>query len=341
MPDATLDRCRGEQASPLCIDLFCGLGGFSAGFLAEGYECIGFDIERHDYGAGGYPGQLVIQDVLTIHGSQFKDAACLVASPPCQAYSYMAMPWSRAKKIAAEYRDGTRDVADLTRLFDACFRIQREACEAAGHHIPLVVENVKGAQPWVGRAKWHYGSFYLWGDVPTLMPSARVTKVPQYSDPRRNGGKGAHLTSAAESQRRLCICPDKCDCQNPEPEGDLSAAGAVAHCSNNCPVHNLNPEIVPECRARVHRNGARDDGPGRSFQSAAVEGVKQGGGWYGNYQAMKAAREGGTDGPLGASTRMFSSKFPARKAASARIAMIPLELSRYIARTYKLVECVA
>jgi site-specific DNA-cytosine methylase len=43
------------MAKPLCIDLFCGLGGWSEGFLAEGYECMGFDIERHDYGVGGYP----------------------------------------------------------------------------------------------------------------------------------------------------------------------------------------------------------------------------------------------------------------------------------------------
>lgn len=83
----------------------------------------------------------------------------------------MAMPWSRAKGIAAEYRSGVRDVADLTRLFDACFRIQREACEAAGRHIPMVVENVRGAQPWVGRSAWNYGSFHLWGDVPALMPT--------------------------------------------------------------------------------------------------------------------------------------------------------------------------
>ena len=34
---------------PLCIDLYCGLGGWSEGFLAEGYDCIGFDIERHRY----------------------------------------------------------------------------------------------------------------------------------------------------------------------------------------------------------------------------------------------------------------------------------------------------
>ena len=149
---------------PLCIDLFCGLGGWAEGFLAEGWDVIGFDIERHDYGKGGYPGQLVLQDVLTLDGAQFKDADCIVASPPCQAYSYRAMPWRRAKTLPPP------DNA----LFDACFRIQREAntneADPSGFYIPIVVENVRGAQKWVGRAKWHYGSFYLWGDVPALMP---------------------------------------------------------------------------------------------------------------------------------------------------------------------------
>lgn len=38
-------------------------------------------------------------------------------------------------------------------IIPQCFRIQREASLAAGKPIPLVVENVKGAQPWVGRAR--------------------------------------------------------------------------------------------------------------------------------------------------------------------------------------------
>jgi len=158
---------------PLAIDLFCGLGGWTEGLLAEGYRVVGFDIERHVYGDHRYPAQLVIQDVLTIHGKQFKDAALIVASPPCQEYSYMAMPWTRAKKIAAEYRSGVRDVKQLTALFDACSRIQREASEAAGHQIPLVVENVRGAIPWVGRSRWNFGSFHLWGDVPAM-----IAKIP-------------------------------------------------------------------------------------------------------------------------------------------------------------------
>jgi len=201
---------------PLAIDLFCGLGGWTDGLLAEGYDVIGFDIEQHQYGEHRYPAQLVLQDVLTLHGRQLKDARMIVASSPCQAYSYMAMPWTRAKQIAhalswqgefpADY-SGSRTIPALTELFRACFRIQREAIEAAGHHIPLVVENVRGAQPWVGRSRWCYGSFHLWGDVPALMPKGRNPdgrkmggdwfdqSCPPYA-PRRSKGTKRRAASA-------------------------------------------------------------------------------------------------------------------------------------------------
>ncbi len=104
------------------------------------------------------------------------------------------MPWKKAKALPPPSND----------LFEACFRIQREACAAAGRYIPLVVENVCGAQNWVGRARWHYGSFYLWGDVPALMPVAKRGQNPDgrktigLINIRDGHGHTRHLTNQAE-----------------------------------------------------------------------------------------------------------------------------------------------
>jgi hypothetical protein len=190
---------------PLAIDLFAGLSGWGEGLLAEGWRVVAFDIvdmfaelgvPKHD---GDF--QLVLQDALTLHGSQFRNAGLIVCSPPCQFFSYCAMPWTRAKQLAAEVRADPQRLAKETALFNACFRIQREACEAAGRHIPLIVENVRGAQPWVGRARWAWGSFYLWGDVPALMPVRYCGEnkiAPEVNEAIRNGQSPTRWTNPAE-----------------------------------------------------------------------------------------------------------------------------------------------
>jgi hypothetical protein len=173
---------------PLLIDLFCGSFGWSAGWLELGGVSVGFDLEHHDY-HGPVPdgAMLVIQDVRTLHGRQFKDADLILASPPCTEFSYRAMPWKRAKALPPPVLG--------IELFNTCFRIQREASEAAGRPIPLIVENVRGAQKWVGRSRWNFGSYHLWGDVPALMPPTLHTK---------NGGgswfKVAHNTTSGHGQ---------------------------------------------------------------------------------------------------------------------------------------------
>lgn len=344
---------------PLCIDLYAGLGGWAEGFLAEGHEVHGYDIEAHDYGTGGYPAKLHLRDVLTIHGSEFKDAACIVASPPCQEYSYMAMPWSRGKQIAAALRGkgefpegytGSRTIADLNRLFEACFRIQREASEAAGRRIPMVVENVRGAQTWVGEAPANYGSFYLWGDVG--MVGRRVVCVV---DGKVIGGRG--VAPAAKGQKF-------------NPDGTAHPTGswfAVANSMNR----GANAEKVP---------GFRFDGSGKTFQTASVDsiktpgrsmskgalkwgphnmgpsvammaelGVKQGGNWFhdsspGTLRSFSGTKQAGLSGVRknGKGNKWFQdgatahgSRSQARKAASAMIAKIPFPLASHIARVFK------
>ena len=294
---------------PLAIDLFCGLGGWTEGLLEEGWRVVGFDIERHSYDDARYPAQLVLQDVLTIHGSQFASADLIVASPPCQEYSYMAMPWSIAKQKAREYRDGTRDRRQLTALFDACFRIQHEACEAAGRFIPLVVENVRGAQEWVGRARWHFGSFYLWGDVPALMPMTRKhVKVPTmgagwYPPDHPKPVPGLAFNGHAERALRAT-------------KNDGGSWFNIAH--NTTSGKGRNPD------------GRRTDvGNGVRFTSrdCGIEGRKVTGDWFGSYADMKAS---GTISP----GRLHGKGSPKRKAAAAHIAKIPRPLSRWIARAW-------
>jgi hypothetical protein len=188
------------------------------------------------------PGCLLMpQDIQTIHGSQFKTADLIVASPPCQFFK------ERAARTRADPELLSKELA----LFKACFRIQREASEAKGEHVPMVVENVKGAQPWVGQARWLFGSFALWGDVPALMPSpwkaVKVGGMGWYppDDPRWRPGQG--FNTLADRRCR-------------EEEG----------------------RKVP---------GFRFDGSGRSFQSEAVKSAAEAGGWFGDGNSFGHGRQ--------------------------------------------------
>ncbi len=172
----------------------------------------------------------------------------------------MAMPWSRAKQISKALRGagefpedytGSRTPGELVCLFVACFRIQREACEAAGRYIPMVVENVKGAQPWVGRAKANFGSFYLWGDV----------------------GMVGNRVACGATFGNYIKPTDKCGAKQMASSKGFSHPGSNGHNTSSL---------------------------------------------------------GGPNDP-----RRFGSKSSARKAASAQIAKIPLELSQYVARCYR------
>lgn len=317
-----------HEAKPLALDLFSGLGGWAEGLEAAGWDVIRVDIADM-FAETGTPKPpnclLMLQDVRTFHGSQARNASLIVASPPCQEFSWMAMPWSRAKQVARALRGedefperyrGSRTVGELMALFDACFRIQREASEAKGEHVPMVVENVRGAIPWVGRSRANFGSYHLWGDVPALMPmTLRGVKVP---------GMGAGWVHPSDPLHKPGLA------FNPAAQGAR----------------------VREERAAVEGRklpGFRFDGSGRSFQTAAVnEGVKTAGAPHirdgePHTKHLTNPAEHVAEGRKGvgsaavwfdANLCQLPSGSSRRKAASARIAKIPLVLSTWIGRVY-------
>ena len=318
--------------SALAIDLFCGLGGWTEGLLAESYDVIGFDIERHEYSKHRYPAQLVLQDVLTLHGSQFRDAALIVASPPCQEFSYMAMPWSKAKAKRAAILADPAERKRLTALFDACFRIQREAIEAAGHFIPLVVENVRGANEWVGRSRWNYGSFHLWGDVPALMP---MTKRLPFKGGNRNIGRasGEHKWNT-----EFKVPGFRFDGRGKSFQ--TASVEETGHKSQglNWSNRELRGQDFTRVAGKQNMDGRKNnDG---SWFAIGSPGQKETG--RNPVHELAGIKNKDDDGyernhphAFGWKTPRTNSKSPARKAASAAIARIPFALAQYIARVYR------
>jgi hypothetical protein len=141
------------------IDLYCGRGGWTRGFMEQGFECHGYDVE--DF-SGTYPGVFHRMDARHIDAAKIRAEfgtrlAVMCASSPCDEFARFTMPWTRAKnppepKLGVELAQTAFHLADAT-------------------NVPLIFENVRSAQRWLGRAVMHCGPFYLWGSgVPALIP---------------------------------------------------------------------------------------------------------------------------------------------------------------------------
>ena len=134
---------------PRVVDLCCGRkGGWAKGFVEAGWDVLGVDVVD----CPDYPGRFLLRDILTWEPAFNVDA--VVASPPCQEFSRHSQPWTRAKNPPQP---------DLS-IVEACYRL-RDIFKPKF----FLLENVRGAQPFIGRAPLHRGPYYFWGDV-ALIP---------------------------------------------------------------------------------------------------------------------------------------------------------------------------
>jgi hypothetical protein len=200
------------------LDLFCGRFGWSRAFAARGWECIGIDlIEPPEIPANCHFIKGNVLDFWSTPGwiHQNNKFACfwsakfdfVVASSPCEDFSVYGMKHFHPNPP-----------------FPYCgikmFNHAREICE--NYRLPYVMENVRSAQQFVGRAMCHCGPFYLWGNAtPPILPKG-ITKGTTrqmgfdgtgkriIEGPRKyaSGSKGR----AEEVAKRATIPPELANC---------------------------------------------------------------------------------------------------------------------------------
>lgn len=153
------------------LDLFCGRWGWSREFAARGWECVGVDLTEPPEIPSGCT--FVKVDVLRIRfhpaiGMFYLDSKnpsesellgrfdFICASSPCENFSLFRMAHFHPKP-------------PYPTVGLELFNHTRRLCEESG--VLYVMENVAGAEDFLGRAQHRCGPFYLWGNaVPPLMP---------------------------------------------------------------------------------------------------------------------------------------------------------------------------
>ena len=133
------------------IDLYCGLGGWAKGFVEKGDNVTGYDII--DF-SEKYLGKFVKADLLT--SSNFPSADIIVASPPCTDFSKASFPpsWKSVQRYPP-------DIPKALQLFNRVYEIVEMVKPKY-----YIIENVRGAEKYVGKARMHIGSRYFWGNFP-------------------------------------------------------------------------------------------------------------------------------------------------------------------------------
>ena len=173
------DEERGEMR---LLDLFCGRWGWSRAFAARGWECVGVDRVTPPDIPGGC--EFVKQDILTFGIEQIYRGLFdfIVASSPCEEFSVHGMKHFHPNPKYPE-------------MGIKLFNHTRQLCEASG--LPYVMENVRAAQQFVGRAVHHCGPFYLWGNaVPPLLNQGLKKMI------RGNGSEYAKFKNLPPEERK-------------------------------------------------------------------------------------------------------------------------------------------
>lgn len=208
------------------LDLFCGRFGWGKAFAARGWEVVGVDLVEPPEIPKGCA--FVKADILDLDQSlelcrlpysegwrwDVSNFDFICASSPCEQFSVHGMKHFHPNPPYPE-------------LGIKLFEHTRALCEAS--KVPYVMENVRAAQQFVGKAVHHCGPFYLWGSgVPALMNQgirkgisqavpdlknktrAEITAWRRHNDPMWNASQSA--ARKAITAKAATIPPELANC---------------------------------------------------------------------------------------------------------------------------------
>jgi hypothetical protein len=187
-----------DSRSVKMIDLCSGLWGWSSVFAAHGWDCVGVDIVR----PATIPARCTFleKNILELTAADLRGFDFGCASTPCNEFSVFGMKHFHPNPPYPEMG---------IRLFNHA----RAIFEESG--IPYVMENVRAAQIFVGRAGHHCGPFFLWGNaVPPLMNQGIQKGMSQRRDPVTGIRRGAveRFNSKKRAALVACIAPELAKC---------------------------------------------------------------------------------------------------------------------------------
>jgi hypothetical protein len=145
-----------DSVEPLrLLDLFCGVGGWSKGFLSLGWQCTGVD--RCNL---GYPGEFVLADVRELARDYIDSFDAVVASSPCEEFARAWLPWLRCDKTPT---------AEAIALLELSVEIVTAKPNRIAECSKFAARHVSGATLLDNR-------YALWGDVPAILPAVATRK---------------------------------------------------------------------------------------------------------------------------------------------------------------------
>jgi len=164
------------------------MGGWSKGFHALGFRCIGVDIVDV-----GYPYELILQDVRTLDGRRFRGFDVIVGSPPCRDFSYATYFGWKYWKDKPNPSRGMELVLSLLRIIRQAkprFWIMENTPILAKYLVYPQCRGVVKLTPYMRRA--------LWGNFPNFPIPMDMTK------PRIQDFKGK-LRAWKRAEIPLCV----------------------------------------------------------------------------------------------------------------------------------------